>query len=232
MIKNKVFKQNKAKVNKKDKVKNKCYQKIKNNWQTILAVFLSVIVMFYYVDKKQGYHEDEMFSYGSSNYKYDNVYRNYGYAQGNMDILYKEVIGSHDVNKLITFLKDKHNNNYPEFNGYVNNKLFVSKIIKDYEIKFPKNIIVWEDMLFVVEYLYHCKTITVIGDNLYFYRQRKTSVKHYRNKLRKSLKSKIYVSKQILKKSDFSYHLYKDFGYWYLRYNLAYLKHKVLDKQF
>ena len=45
-------------------------------------------------------------------------------------------------------------------------------------------------------------------------------------------KSKIYVSKQILKKSDFSYHLYKDFGYWYLRYNLAYLKHKVLDKQF
>lgn len=115
MMKNKVFKQNKAKVNKKDKVKNKCYQKIKNNWQTILAVFLSVIVMFYYVDKKQGYHEDEMFSYGSSNYKYDNVYRNYGYAQGNMDILYKEVIGSHDVNKLITFLKDKHNNNYPEF---------------------------------------------------------------------------------------------------------------------
>ena len=115
MIKNKVFKQNKAKVNKTDKVKNKWHQKIKNNWQTILAVFLSVIVMFYYVDKKQGYHEDEMFSYGSSNYKYDNVYRNYGYAQGNMDILYKEVIGSHDVNKLITFLKDKHNNNYPEF---------------------------------------------------------------------------------------------------------------------
>ena len=115
MMKNKVFKQNRVKDNKKDKVKNKWHQKIKNNWQTILAVFLSVIVMFYYVDKKQGYHEDEMFSYGSSNYKYDNVYRNYGYAQGNMDILYKEVIGSHDVNKLITFLKDKPNNNYPEF---------------------------------------------------------------------------------------------------------------------
>ena len=115
MMKNKVFKQNRAKVKKNDKVKNKWHQKIKNNWQTILAVFLSVIVMFYYVDKKHGYHEDEMFSYGSSNYKYDNVYRNYGYAQGNMDILYKEVIGSHDVNKLITFLKDKPNNNYPEF---------------------------------------------------------------------------------------------------------------------
>ncbi len=115
MMKNKGFKQNKAKVNKKDNFKNKWCQKIKNNWQTILAVFLSIIVMFYYVDKKQGYHEDEMFSYGSSNYKYDNVYRNYGYAQGNMDILYKEVIGSHDVNKLITFLKDKPNNNYPEF---------------------------------------------------------------------------------------------------------------------
>ena len=91
------------------------FQKLKNNKLTLIAVILSIITMFYYIDKKQGYHEDEMFSYGSSNYKYDNVYRNYGYAQGNMDILYREVIGSHDINKLITFLKDKPNNNYPEF---------------------------------------------------------------------------------------------------------------------
>lgn len=90
-------------------------QKLKNNKLTLIAVILSIITMFYYIDKKQGYHEDEMFSYGSSNYKYDNVYRNYGYAQGNMDILYREVIGSHDINKLITFLKDKPNNNYPGF---------------------------------------------------------------------------------------------------------------------
>ena len=90
-------------------------QKLKNNKLTLIAVILSIITMFYYIDKKQGYHEDEMFSYGSSNYKYDNVYRNYGYAQGNMDILYLEVIGSHDINKLITFLKYKPNNNYPEF---------------------------------------------------------------------------------------------------------------------
>lgn len=90
-------------------------QKLKNNKLTLIAVILSIITMFYYIDKKQGYHEDEMFSYGSSNYKYDNVYRNYGYAQGNMDILYREVIGGHDINKLITFLKDKPNNNYPEF---------------------------------------------------------------------------------------------------------------------
>lgn len=88
---------------------------LKNNGLTILAVLLAVIVMFYYVDKKQGYHEDEMFSYGSSNYKYDNVYRNYGYAQGNMDIFYREVSGSGDVKKLITFLKDVGKNDYPEF---------------------------------------------------------------------------------------------------------------------
>lgn len=90
-------------------------QKLTNNKLTLIAVILSIITMFYYIDKKQGYHEDEMFSYGSSNYKYDNVYRNYGYAQGNMDILYREVIGSHDINKLITFLKDIPNNNYPGF---------------------------------------------------------------------------------------------------------------------
>lgn len=95
--------------------KNSWRQKIKNNWLTILIVILSVAVMFYYVDKKQGYHEDEMFSYGSSNYKYDNVYRNYGYAQGNMDILYREVLNSHDIKKLITFLNDTKTNDYSEF---------------------------------------------------------------------------------------------------------------------
>ncbi len=95
--------------------KNSWCQKIKNNWLTILIVILSVAVMFYYVDKKQGYHEDEMFSYGSSNYKYDNVYRNYGYAQGNMDILYREVLNSHDIKKLITFLNDTKTNDYSEF---------------------------------------------------------------------------------------------------------------------
>lgn len=98
----------------KDKLNN-LWQKLKNNKLTILVVILSIVVMFYYVDKKQGYHEDEMFSYGSSNYKYDNVYRNYGYAQGNMDILYREVLNSHDIKKLITFLNDVKTNDYSEF---------------------------------------------------------------------------------------------------------------------
>ena len=39
---------------------------LKNNKLTLIAVILSIITMFYYIDKKQGYHEDEMFSYGSS----------------------------------------------------------------------------------------------------------------------------------------------------------------------
>ena len=108
--------ENKAPENfKSEAKKSSWHQKIKNNWLTILVVILSVAVMFYYVDKKQGYHEDEMFSYGSSNYKYDNVYRNYGYAQGNMDILYREVLNSHDIKKLITFLNDTKNNDYSEF---------------------------------------------------------------------------------------------------------------------
>ena len=114
-IKNENITAKNIKILKLDNKKISFLQRLKNNKLTLIAVILSIITMFYYIDKKQGYHEDEMFSYGSSNYKYDNVYRNYGYAQGNMDILYREVIGSHDINKLIVFLKDYPSNNYPEF---------------------------------------------------------------------------------------------------------------------
>lgn len=124
------------------------------------------------------------------------------------------------------------NRKYPEYNGYVNNKLFISEIIKNNNIKFPNNIIVWEDMIFVIDYLRYCEKVTVLTDKLYFYRQRRNSVTHDEKKLKKSLESKIYVSKQVLKYSKFSYRLYKDFGYWYLRYNLAYFKHTLLDSNF
>lgn len=49
---------------------------IKKNWIYILVIAIITGTMIFYTQKKEGYHEDEMFSYGSSSYVYDNVFRN------------------------------------------------------------------------------------------------------------------------------------------------------------
>lgn len=48
--------------------------KIFNVLFIIILIILSMI-MLYFIDKKEGFHEDEIFSYGSSNYKYDNLFQ-------------------------------------------------------------------------------------------------------------------------------------------------------------
>ena len=65
---------------------------LKENKFIILTIVVLCGLMFYFIDQKQGFHEDEIFSYGSSNYKYDNVYRWFGYAEANQDILYNQVL--------------------------------------------------------------------------------------------------------------------------------------------
>jgi len=70
----------------------------------ILTVILLCGIMFYYNSRKQGFHEDEMFSYGSSNYRYDNVYRSYGYAQSNNDYLFHQVLQGNLWNRATGFV--------------------------------------------------------------------------------------------------------------------------------
>ena len=47
----------------------------KRNILFILTIILVSFAMFYFIEKKEGFHEDEIFSYGSSNYRYDNVFQ-------------------------------------------------------------------------------------------------------------------------------------------------------------
>ena len=80
---------------------------LKTNKYIILTIILLCAIMFFFINQKQGFHEDEIFSYGSSNYKYDNVYRWFGYAEAGQDILYKQVLTGNikdRVIKLKTFL--------------------------------------------------------------------------------------------------------------------------------
>ena len=59
--------------------------------------------------------------------------------------------------------------------GFVWNKVFSSKIIKNNNIMFDTEIHYCEDTLFVKEYLTHCDEYEYIKKNLYYYRVRKSS---------------------------------------------------------
>lgn len=53
----------------KNKMKNLCFY---------ILLFIICLIMLHFINQKRGFHADEMFSYGSANYKYDNVFCPYG----------------------------------------------------------------------------------------------------------------------------------------------------------
>jgi len=57
----------------------------------ILIMIILSIIMGIYIHQKEGFHEDEMFSYGSSNYRYDNVYQQFGRSDS-INVFTKEYI--------------------------------------------------------------------------------------------------------------------------------------------
>lgn len=92
---------------------------LKKNAFLILIITILCGIMCYWNTQKKGFHEDEIFSYGSSNYKYDSVFRNYGYAQSNFDYFWKNCWTgslSNRINKSLNYLKDQesYRNDYDE----------------------------------------------------------------------------------------------------------------------
>ena len=69
---------------------------LKVNYKYIIVIFVISAVMTFFMTKKEGFHEDEMFSYGSSNYAYDNVYRPYG-KEDETNIFVKEKIMNDNI---------------------------------------------------------------------------------------------------------------------------------------
>lgn len=64
----------------------------------------------------------------------------------------------------------------PNFGGYLWNKIFISNIIKNNNIKFKSELKICEDMVFVYEYLNVCDSnVIVTGQKLYNYFQRSDS---------------------------------------------------------
>ncbi len=67
---------------------------MKEKIKFIIPIILIIIVMTIFINQKHGFHEDEMFSYGSSNYKYDNVYRKYGKREEVNELLAQKVFNA------------------------------------------------------------------------------------------------------------------------------------------
>lgn len=75
------------------------------------------------------------------------------------------------------------------FEGYLWNKLFLSKIIQNNGIRFKEDIIIWEDLIFAVEYLMHVKKVIYNPVALYHYISRKDST----------------VNKRFIKRENYDY---------------------------
>lgn len=60
---------------------------------------------------------------------------------------------------------------YNSFNGYVWNKLFDLRIIREHNIRFPADYPACEDTMFVGNYLYYCDRVHITEDVLHCYRQ-------------------------------------------------------------
>lgn len=82
--------------------------------------------------------------------------------------------------------------------GYVWNKLFKMSIIKKYRIKFEEGITIWEDLKFIINYIYRCNKIIFINDILYYYRVRDNSAVNNSKASQKKAEDKVTVCQKLL----------------------------------
>lgn len=100
------------------------------------------------------------------------------------------------------------------YDGYLWNKIFLRKIIQTNDLEFPPNIVVWEDLLFVLQYLKKCDRITISSEKLYYYRYREgsavnnTRIDKYRSKyevMAEIKRQKFGCTEQSQEKTSFLY---------------------------
>ena len=94
----------------------------------IIIVTFIVIMMMFYINKKEGFGEDEIFSYGSSNYAYDNLYQPYGTMDITNQIIFKYILKNNWLKNIIHYL-----NNSNEFFELCNKELNTEPIWKTKE---------------------------------------------------------------------------------------------------
>lgn len=115
-------------------------------------------------------------------------------------------------------------------NGYVWNKLYYSKIIKDNNLKFRVGVTIYEDLLFNLEFINHVKKIGYINEGLYNYLIREDSAI---NKVHSEgfgiVKEIYYISLRLIDKFKFdSNEIVKRLDYTNAMYPYLYSKQQLL----
>ena len=92
--------------------------------------------------------------------------------------------------------------------GSVCNKLFSMEIIRKCNIRFLEDLIMWEDLYFVLVYTLRCDTIAYVNAPIYnYYRDNKQAITRQGGSLR-TIKNKLYVAEKIshrLKQKKFAF---------------------------
>lgn len=78
-------------------MKNMTKQEKFNLISFIVAVIITSVVMIVFIGQKNGWHEDEIFSYGSSNCTYDNLFQRFGTKDSLNQLVDEKIIGENPV---------------------------------------------------------------------------------------------------------------------------------------
>ena len=114
-----------------------------------------------------------------------------------------------------------------KFGGYICNKVFSTKILKQNNILFDKELYYSEDLKFTIDYIKYCNAIRYISFTPYMYRMRKSSVSfNYINKKNSSL---LDLLNELINKYNYNEKIVNSLKYTYL---LNYYKFKkVYDEK-
>ena len=73
-----------------------------------IIIFASCCIMVFFIQQKKAFHEDEIFSYGSSNYSKDNVFQPYGDKDYVGKTIDNEIIHTKSIQKFVLFFSSSN----------------------------------------------------------------------------------------------------------------------------
>lgn len=85
-----------------------------------------------------------------------------------------------------------------KYSGYLWCKAFRGDIIRNNNILFDETVGMWEDVLFVENYLCYCRQVTFLNDDLYLYRDRRGSITRLGMNMDRAVQSMVIVFKRIM----------------------------------
>lgn len=132
----------------------------------------------------------------------------------------KKIINQLDSSQNKNLLIELFSSNYMQ--GYLGNKIYLTNIIKKYNLSFAKNINTSEDLLFNYNYIQNIEKVSYCNNSSYIYRMRKSS-------LLNNQKTDLSVFKIIdyITTKDTEFYNYAEFFY----LNIYFKYYKILKKE-